>query len=91
VWTASYNSNRKLEISTAPIKAKSWEPAYSKVLIQNKIDRQRVRSSELGRPTVGRLWWMVFGIETGREKRMNQVRICLRAVFKVWSERAVVR
>ena len=26
------NRNRKLEISTAPTKAKSWEPAYSQAL-----------------------------------------------------------
>src|SRR6218665_1503378 len=42
------NHNRifKLEISTAPIKAKSWEPAYSQAFIQNKIKRQQVRSRE---------------------------------------------
>jgi len=44
--------NRKLEIATAPRKAKSREPAYSQALVQNKIRRQR---------------WMVFGVETGRE------------------------
>ena len=62
-----HNSNRKLQISTAPTKAKSWEPAYSQALIQNKINRQWVRSRESGRQTVRRLWWMVFGFETGRE------------------------
>jgi len=36
--------NRKLEISTAPTKAKLREPAYSQAPIQNKTDRQRVRS-----------------------------------------------
>jgi len=36
-------------ISTAPIKAKSQEPAYSQALIQNKINRQQVRSRESGR------------------------------------------
>jgi len=41
--------NRKLEISSVPAKAKSWEPAYSQVLIQSKIDRQRVRSRVSGR------------------------------------------
>jgi len=35
------NHNRKLKISTAPTKAKSWEPAYSQALIQNKIQRVR--------------------------------------------------
>jgi len=29
--------------------------------------------------------------EGGREKRMNQDRICLRAVISVWSERTVER
>ena len=46
---------------------KSREPTYSQALIQNKIDRQRVSSRELGRQTVGGLWWMIFGVETGRE------------------------
>jgi len=41
--------NRKLNISTALTKAKSREPAYSQALVQNKIDRQRVRSRESGR------------------------------------------
>src|SRR6218665_1421065 len=61
------NRNRKLLISRAPTKAKSQEPAYSQALNQNKIDRQRSRSRESGRQTVRRLWWMVFGVETGRE------------------------
>ena len=45
------NSNRKLEMSdsTAPTKAKSREPAYSQALIQNNIDRQRVRFRESDR------------------------------------------
>src|SRR6218665_3636230 len=60
------NRNRKLLISRAPTKAKSQEPAYSQALNQNKIDRQRSRSRESGRQTVRRLWWMVFGVETGR-------------------------
>ena len=72
--------NRKLKTSTAPTKAKSREPAFSQALIQNKINRQRVRSRESGRQTVRRLWWMVFGVEMGRE-RMNQDRISWRAVF----------
>jgi len=61
------NHNRKLDISTAPTKARSREPACSQALVQNKIDRQRVRSRESGRQTARRLWWMVFGVETGRE------------------------
>src|SRR6218665_2832918 len=60
------NRNRNLLISRAPTKAKSQEPAYSQALNQNKIDRQRSRSRESGRQTVRRLWWMVFGVETGR-------------------------
>ena len=61
------NRNRKLLISRAPTKAKSQEPAYLQALNQNKIDRQRSRSSQAGRQTVRRLWWMVLGVETGRE------------------------
>ena len=34
------------EISIVPTKAKSREPSYSQALIQNKIDRQLVRSRE---------------------------------------------
>ena len=45
----SFLVNRKLEISTAPTEAKLREPAYSQVLIQNKIDRQRVGFRESGR------------------------------------------
>src|SRR6218665_2724748 len=70
------NRNRKPVISTAPTKARSREPAYSQALIQNKIDRQRVRSRESGRQTVRRLWWVVFGVETGREAgRRGQIKI----------------
>ena len=54
--TAPLNRNRNLDISTAPTKARSREPAYSQALIQNKIDRQRVRSRESGRQTVRRLY-----------------------------------
>src|SRR6218665_1313962 len=56
----------KLNISTAPTKAKTWEPAYSQVLIQNKIDRQRVKTQRV-RQADRRLWSMVFGVETRRE------------------------
>ena len=38
--------NRKLEISTALTKAKLREPAYSQMLDQNNVDRQRVRYRE---------------------------------------------
>src|SRR6218665_1488985 len=61
------NFIRKLLISRAPTKAKSQEPAYSQALNQNKIVRQGSRSRESGRQTDRRLWWMVFGVETGRE------------------------
>jgi len=37
------NRNCKLKISTAQKKAKSWEPAYSQALVQDKIDSQRVK------------------------------------------------
>ena len=41
------NRNHKLEISTVPTKAKSDEPAYSQMLSQNKIDRQRVKIQKI--------------------------------------------
>src|SRR6218665_710840 len=58
-----------IDFYRAPTKAKSQEPAYSQALNQNKIDRQRSISRESGRQTVRRLWWMVFGVETGRQVR----------------------
>ena len=39
-------SNRKLEIYTAPTKAKWKEPAYSQGLNQSKIDKQRSKFKE---------------------------------------------
>ena len=62
------NCNRKLDISTAPTKARSREPAYSQALILNKIDRQRVKSRESASQTA-----MVYGVwswdvEGGREE-----------------------
>jgi len=58
---ASSNRNRKFDIFTAPTKGKLFEPAYSQVFIQNKIDRQRTRSREsgrlAGRQTVRRHRW----------------------------------
>ena len=72
--------NRKLQIFTAPTKAKSQEPAYPQALNQNKIDGQRSRSRESGRQTVRWLGWKVLGVETGRAggmgKTMNQDGIC---------------
>jgi len=49
--------NRKLQISRAPTKAKSQEPAYSQSLNQNKINRQRSRSRESGRQSDGYGGW----------------------------------
>ena len=43
--------NCKLKISRVPTKAKLGEPAYSQVLNQNKIDRQRSKSRESGSQT----------------------------------------
>src|SRR6218665_350021 len=78
------NRNCKLEISTAPTKAKSREPAYSQALVQIKIDRKRVRYIESGRQAVrqsgrqaGRQsdgyggWCLELRWEGGREKRLN--------------------
>jgi len=64
-----------------PTKAKSQEPTCSQALIQNKIDRQGSRSGESGRQTamVDCVW--SWNREGGREMRMNQDRICWRAVF----------
>ena len=80
------NRNRKLEISTALTKVKSLELAYSQAPVTNKIDRQCVKSREIGsvsnpenqagRQSVRRLWWMALGVETGREVgRRGQIRI----------------
>ena len=51
------NRNRKLEISRAPTKAKSREPAYSQAPNQNKIDRQRSKAGEAGRQSDGYGRW----------------------------------
>src|SRR6218665_3220008 len=73
LWS-SCNSN--LDISTAPTKAKSREPAYSQALIQNKSDRQRVRYRVMQAGRVRQLWWMVFRVETGEGGRDGgQIRI----------------
>src|SRR6218665_2130773 len=86
------NRNRNLQISRAPTKAKSQEPAYSQALNQNKIDRQRSISRESGRQADSQTAmvdgvWHLYG-EGGTRKTINQDRICQRAVFLVWSERA---
>src|SRR6218665_3348890 len=70
----SYTCNRKLEISTAPTEAKSGEPAYSQTLTPKKLI---VRCSDSGKQTVTRLWWMVFGVETGRGYRDKRMVACV--------------
>ena len=65
--------NRKLDISAAPTKAKSRDPAYAQALSQNKIDRQRVRSMQ----RVRQLWWMVFGVQTSGLFRGVDMERCL--------------
>ena len=60
--------NRKLQISTAPTKAKSLEPSYSQALNQNKIDRQGSHNPES--QTAIRLWLrvkMMFRVKTERD------------------------
>lgn len=60
-----YNSNCKLQISTAPTKAKSRGPTNSHAF--NKINRlQRIRSWESGRRKERRLWRTVSDVEAGR-------------------------
>jgi len=50
--------NRRLGISDAPTEAKSWEPAYSQTLNQNKIDRQWSNSQTTG----GSRWCLETGV-----------------------------
>jgi len=70
-WATNRNHNHKLKISTVPTKVKSQEPAYSKAIVQNKIDRQRVRSrvkqADSQTALVGGVW--SWDGEGGREKR----------------------
>src|SRR6218665_1993349 len=61
------NRNRKLEISTAPTKAKSREPAYSHALVQNKIGRQRVKSKESDKQSDGG-WYLELRLGEVGEK-----------------------
>src|SRR6218665_1973639 len=66
------NRIRKLQISSAPAKAKSWEPAYSQARNQNEIGRQRVkiqRVTQAGRQSDGRLWWMVCRVRPSHLRR----------------------
>jgi len=48
IFNRNRNRNRKLDIPTAPTKAKSRVLVYSQALIQNQTDRQRIRSNESG-------------------------------------------
>jgi len=67
VSMVSANRNRKLDISTAPIKVKSLEPAYSQALIQDKLDRQGVKIQRV-KQTVKRLYggWCMELRRSGR-------------------------
>ena len=55
LFNRNRNRNRKLDISRAPTKAKSREPAYSQALYQNRIDRQGGQNpeSQAGRQSDG--------------------------------------
>src|SRR6218665_87052 len=68
VLTKYSSRNSKLEISTVHTKVESREPAYPQVLIQNKIDRQLVRSRESGQQTVRRLWGHPFMTSTKKSR-----------------------
>ena len=65
-----------------PTKAKSREPAYSQALLQNKIDRYSGSDPECqaltGRQSQTAMVDGVWGCdgEGGRERRINQDRIC---------------
>jgi len=67
------NRNRKFDVSTAPTKAKSREPAYSQRFIQNKTDRQWVkiqivRQSNRSDGYGGRCFELRRGKEVGRRE-----------------------
>jgi len=65
-FNCNCNHNRKLDISTAPSKAKSREPAYSQAFVKNKIDMQQDRSRESGRKTDGYGGWCLELSRGGR-------------------------
>jgi len=57
----AYHNRIAIINSRMPTKAKSWEPAYSQVRNQNKIDRQGGQEPE-SRADSQSGWWMVFGV-----------------------------
>ena len=72
------NYKRKLEVSTAPTKSKSREPAYSQTLILNKINWQGLKiQSQAGRQADAKVdgVWSSYG-EEDRENRVTQGTIC---------------
>jgi len=67
--------NRNLEISVAPTKAKSREPAYLQALNQNKIDMQWVkiqRVRQAGRQSDGYGGWCLEFKRGGRYGKENE-------------------
>src|SRR6218665_3548120 len=64
---ADRNHNRKLDISTAPTKARSREPAYSQALIQTKSIGSGSDPESQGRQPVRRLRWMP------RQQKINEM------------------
>jgi len=82
--TCFRNRSHKLDIYTAPTKARSRKPTYLRALIQNRIDRQRVRSREsgrqIGRQSDGYAGWCWDG-KGNRKGRTNPEWTCWRAVF----------
>ena len=86
----------KLYIVISKFLQRSQKQSRGNQLIHSRLSWTKSIGSgsnpESGRQTVRRLWWMVFGAETWREvggRGQNQDRICWRAVFSVWNERAV--
>ena len=75
-------------ISTTPTKVKTGEPAVSQALIQNKIDRQRVRSRV--RQAGDSLWLMVLelrgegGLRLGEEDEYMYLSVCLPVYMSVY-------
>src|SRR6218665_1672174 len=58
--------NRKLEISTAPTKAKSWEPAYSQALKKKSIGSRSDPESQAGRQSDSYGRWCLELRQEGR-------------------------
>jgi len=63
-----WNHNRKLEISTAPTKQSLEDQLIHRRLAKTKLVGRKPRSRVSGRQTVRPLWWMVFGVEMGKEE-----------------------